>query len=118
MAPESFKNKFPEGLLPGPLLACLVALTCCTLPGFHIEALPLPEILLYAGDSGDDNSGNDDSGDNTENESNALQGGDLAIIQGPGGSLSEHSYRLGYPFDGLELHVLSNRPVCVWIYCR
>jgi len=105
MVPESFKNKFPERLLPAPVLACLVALTCFTLPGFHIEAFPLPEILLYAGDSGDDNSGNDGSGDDTENEGNALQDGDLTITQEPRGSLSEHSYRLGYPFDGLELHV-------------
>lgn len=138
--PDGYQTTFPDGLPSAPIIACLVAFGCCTLPGFAIDPLqPIPHFtrLLAPPDDGEDGSGEDNSGDadddpgDSDNSdhptyddgdgiSSESQGSGSTVIspskRGKGASFSSNSYLFGPPLQGLKLHVMADPAVSMPIY--
>ena len=139
--PDAYHSNFPNGLSSAPILACLVAFGCCTLPGFEIDPLPPIPILANLSASPEHGSDNDgsDNGDGSNNgdgsddifdgddsyvddsgTSGESQGGGSIVIPGPkgskGASYGSNSYLFGPPLQGLGLHVMADPAVSILIY--
>ena len=126
--PDAYHAKFPNGLSSAPILACLVAFGCCTLPGFEIDPIQPPVVLgnLSASpdngeqDSDGDHGSDDDDGPDNDGTSGESQGSGSTAILGLKGSkeasFSPNSYLFGPPLQGLVLHVTADSAVSMPIY--